>query len=419
MKRDVLIIGGGAIGLHVAYFLLRSGRRVANFDQGTIGTGSSSGNAGQIVPSHIVPLAAQGIISTALQWLLDPYNSPFGLTLSLRPSYLHWLIRFALSCSQDNVRRALPALKWLGVLSADLFAQVIAQEGFECHYRQNGVLFLYQTEDAWKGGQHEAELLRQHNLAAEVLSAEQVREREPLVRPQVIGGVHFLTDASLHPGRYLQALRQRVHELGSELFEHLPVKKLEADHGRIRRVRTERGDFEAEAVVLATGAWAPRLARDLGLTLPIQPARGYSMTMTAPTTMPRQALLLGERRVAVTPMGDLLRFTGRLELGNMSLQPDPRWLQAIERAVREYIYLDEHLDVRETWAGLRPVTPDGVPLIGFAPGYSNLVIATGHAMLGLSLGPGTGKLVADLLNGTLPDVDLRPFSVDFRERRRV
>ncbi len=417
MKRDVLIIGGGAIGLHAAYFLIRSGRRVAIFDQGTIGTGSSDGNAGHIVPSHIVPLAAPGVISTALKWLLDSNNSPFGLAVRLHPSYLSWLLRFALSCSHKNVQRSLPALKWLGVMSANLFAQIIAQEGFACNYQPSGVLFLYQTEAGLQAGRHEADLLLQHNLPAEVLSRDAVRQREPLVRPEVIGGVHFLTDASLHPGRYLQALKERVYALGAEGFEGMWVTDLEAQNDRIRRVRTDRGDFEAETVVLAAGAWTPFLARSLGLHLPIQPARGYSLTVTAPGTMPRQALLLGERRVAVTPMGDVLRFTGRLEVGQMSMTPDPRWLSAIERAVREYIYMDERLEIRQTWAGLRPVTPDGVPIIGFSPRHANLIIAAGHAMLGLSLGPGTGKVVADLANGVPLDFDLSPFRVDFRARK--
>lgn len=172
------------------------------------------------------------------------------------------------------------------------------------------------------------------------------------------------------------------------------------------------GDFEPVQVVLAAGAWSPGIVRGLRLKMPLQPARGYSMTMSAPDVGPRNTMLLGERKVAITPMGNLLRFTGRLELGNYDTTPNPKRLAGIERAVREYIHLDEDLNVIETWAGLRPTTPDGLPIIGFAPHFSNLIIATGHAMLGLSLGPGTGQVVAELVTGQKTAFDIGPLRVD-------
>ncbi|MBK7316592.1 MAG: FAD-dependent oxidoreductase [Anaerolineales bacterium] len=164
--------------------------------------------------------------------------------------------------------------------------------------------------------------------------------------------------------------------------------------------------------MLAAGALTPSMARDLKLNIPIQPARGYSLTMSATKQMPRHALILGERRVAVSPMDDLLRFTGRLEVGNGSMTPDPRWIQRIENSAREYLRIDEKLDIKETWAGLRPTTPDGVPIIGRSPNHSNLVLATGHAMLGLSLGPGTGQVVAELINGKKAEFDLSPLRLE-------
>jgi len=173
-------------------------------------------------------------------------------------------------------------------------------------------------------------------------------------------------------------------------------------------VKTIAGDLEAEQIVLAAGALTPSVAKDLKLNIPIQPARGYSMTMSATKTMPSHALILGERRIAVSPMDGLLRFTGRLEVGNYSMEPNPVWLQRIENSAQEYLKLDEKLDVKETLAGLRPTTPDGMPIIGKSPNHSNLFLATGHAMLGLSLGPGTGQVVAEMLNGQEPAVSLSP-----------
>ncbi len=411
-KIDVLIIGGGSIGLNAAYYLLKAGRGVTLLDEKAIGVGSSAGNAGHIVPSHIVPLAAPGIIPTAIKWLLDTKNSPFSMKISLNPAYLWWLMQFAAACSEQNVTRAIPPLKSLGLLSARNFATLIADEKFDCHYRETGLLFLYKTETAFAGGRHEAETLHQHGLPAEVLGKTAVHDREPAALPDIIGGVHFTGDSSLNPVVFLRLLAARARQLGADLRENTPVTGFETSGGKITRVRAPHGDFEPQLVVLAAGAWSPLAARGLGLNIPVQPARGYSLTMPATQVMPRQALLLGERRVAVTPMGDVLRFTGRLELGDLGTHPNPKHIAQIERAVREYIQVDEKLDIQETWAGLRPTTPDGMPIIGFSAKYANLILATGHAMLGLSLGPGTGQLVAELATGQEPAFDIRPLKAE-------
>ena len=276
---------------------------------------------------------------------------------------------------------------------------------------QNGLLFLYKTKSAFEDGIHEAEVLHRNGLPAEVLDQEAVHQREPTALPGVIGGVHLTGDASLNPAKYLSLLKERVREMGASLFENTPVTGFETTAGKITHVITPQEKFGAALVVLAAGAWSPLVVRDLNLNIPIQPARGYSLTMSAVRAMPGRALLLGERKVAVTPMGDLLRFTGRLEIGNMSTTPNPRWIAAIEHAVREYIQLDEKLNIQETWAGLRPTTPDGMPIIGFSPKQRNLLLATGHAMLGLTLGPGTGQIVAELANEVESAFNIHPFQL--------
>lgn len=405
---EVLVIGGGSIGLHAAYYLLKSGRKVTLLEFKQAARGSSSGNAGHIVPSHIVPLAAPGIIPTAIKWMLDPKNSPFGMKFSLDPAYLRWLLRFALSCTEANVQTAIPVLTSLGLLSAENFTRLIAEEKFDCHYRDSGLLFLYKTESAFADGRHEAELLHQRGLPAEVLDSAAVHTREPAALPEVIGGVHFTGDSSLHPARYLELLLKRVKQMGALVYENSPVTGFETRDGKISKVFTPAVSFEPQQVVLAAGAWSPGVVIGLGLDIPVQPGRGYSLTMKAIQVMPKQALLLGERRVAVTPLGDQLRFTGRLELSNHDTTPNPKHIAGIERAVREYIRLDDELDILETWAGLRPTTPDGLPMIGISPKFDNLILATGHAMLGLSLGTGTGQLVAEIANGVRPAFDIHP-----------
>ncbi len=411
-KSDVLIIGGGPVGLSCAYYLLKSGRSVTLFDAKEIGKGSGSGNAGHIVPSHIIPLAAPGVVTSALKWMLDPAHSPFGMKVSLDPNYISWLLKFIFACNEANVQRSIKPLNDLGQLSAMNFSQIIAEEKFECHYQEKGFLNLYKNEKEFYAGQREGAFMQKHGIPVSVYDKFKVHEVESAALEDVIGGVHFTGDAHLNPAVFLKLLSDRVRMMGAEMLEHTAVTGFESAGGKVRVVRTSNREFEAEQVILAAGALSPSVAKDLKLNIPIQPARGYSMTMSATTHMPVHALILGERRIAVSPMGKFLRFTGRLEIGNYSMTPDLRWIQRLENSVREYILLDETLDIKETWAGLRPVTPDGMPIIGKSPQHSNLIFATGHAMLGLSLGPGTGQVVAELLNGQEPAIGLSPMQLD-------
>jgi len=411
-KADVLIIGGGPVGLSAAYYLLKSGRGVTILDASEIGKGSGAGNAGHIVPSHIIPLAAPGVITSALRWMMDPAHSPFGMKISLDPGYISWLIRFALSCSEANIQRGIAPLGSLGQLSAKNFAQMIAEEKIECHYQQKGFLNLYKNKKGFDEEQREAEFMQKHGVPVSIYDKSKVHEVEPAALDDVIGGVHFTGDAHLNPALFLKSLGERVRAMGAKIFENTSVTGFESANGKISIVKTSAGDFEAEQVILAAGALSQSVARSLKLNIPIQPARGYSLTMTANKIMPRHALILGERMIAVSPFGDLLRFTGRLELGNYSMEPNPLWIQRLENAVREYIVVDEKLDIKETWAGLRPITPDGMPIIGRSPRHSNLILATGHAMLGLSLGPGTGQVVEELVNGKETSFDLNPLKLE-------
>jgi D-amino-acid dehydrogenase len=411
-KHDILIIGGGPIGLSCAYYLLKMGRKVTILDSNEIGKGSGAGNAGHIVPSHIIPLAAPGVVTSALKWMLDPKSSPFGLKFRLDPKYISWLLQFAAACSEGNVRRALEPMKNLGQLSADNFAEIIAEEKFDCHYRTTGFLNLFKNQIGFDDARHEADFLQKHGIPVSVYDKSRIHEVEPAARGEVVGGVHFTGDAHLNPAIFLRLLGERVRALGAEVHEHTPVTGFVSAGGKVRAVRTGVGEFEAEQVILAAGAWSSIVARDLRINIPVQPARGYSLTASAIQNMPRQALILGDRRVAVSPLGKLLRVTGRLEVGEFSVTPNPRWIARLEEFAREYIRLDEKLDIKETWAGLRPVTPDGMPIIGRAPHHSNLIIASGHAMLGLSLGPGTGQVAAELISGRQTAFDLRPFGME-------
>jgi len=410
-KVDVLIIGGGSIGLNSAYFLQKMGREITLIDRGQIGVGSSAGNAGHIVPSHIIPLAAAGMVPQALLWMLQPKNSPFSMRFSLDPSYLWWLLRFATFCTQANTENKKRPLNDIGKLSYQNYAKIIAEEKISCSYLQRGLLFLYTQEKDFNAGIREGHYLDENGIPVKIYDSAGIKALEPLSSDQVIGGIHYTGDASLHPAVFLKEMKALIAGRFAELKEQEAVLKFEIRSGRVIRVITDQTEYEAESIVLSAGAWSPTIQKSLGIRIPIQPAKGYSLTLKAPSQLPGQAILLGEKRVAVTPLGEQIRFTGRLEMSALEQEVNPKMIDEIKGAVYQYLKI-EQTPILETWAGLRPTTPDGLPIIARPKNLKNLIIAAGHAMLGLSLGPGTGQVVAELLQGVPTAFDLSPFRLE-------
>ncbi|MGH7418943.1 MAG: NAD(P)/FAD-dependent oxidoreductase, partial [Candidatus Rokuibacteriota bacterium] len=242
-------------------------------------------------------------------------------------------------------------------------------------------------------------------IAAKVLDAEGARTLEPALRADLAGGVHFPDDAHLTPDRFVRGLARVAEGLGARLLTGTEVLGFTRRGRRVGKVETTRGDLAADQVVLAAGSWSGQLAADLGLELPLESAKGYSVTCERPLGGPRMPLLLGESRVAVTPLDDALRFAGTLELAGLDLSINRRRVAAIRRAVPHYLF-EERYTVREIWRGLRPCSPDGLPYLGRSARHDNLIVATGHAMIGVSLGPVTGALVAQLAAGEAPKLDL-------------
>jgi len=424
-RPDVLIIGGGVVGVCSAYYLAKQGAQVTLVEQGDIAAGSSYGNAGLIVPSHSLPLAAPGALASGLKWMLDP-ESPFYIKPRLDFALLNWLVRFAAACTERQVRRSIPVLRDLGQASRALHQALAAAAPGAYGYAADGLLMLYNTPQGFAGGREEAHLLSEFGVANEVLDGAALREREPSVRPDVLGAISFPNDAHLTPGLFMADLARRAEAQGACLRTHTEVLGFETSGRRVTRVRTTRGDDTPGQVVLAAGAWSAAVARDLRLRLPIQAAKGYSLTVKAPpdgppALGPASAMLLGEARVAVTPMvagpgpapdRPILRFAGTLEMAGLDFSINQRRVGAILRAGRTYLDGLENVETVEIWRGLRPCTPDGLPIIGRPPALDNLIVAAGHATVGMSLGPITGKLVAQLAGGQAPALNLEPLRLD-------
>lgn len=408
---EVLVIGGGVVGVCSAYFMARRGQRVRLVEQGEIAVGSSYANNGFICPSHSTPLASPGALADGLRWMLDP-ESPFYIKPRLSPDLLSWLVRFSLSSNEQHVREAVPLLRHLGGASIALYDEFASLDELSFGYERRGLLLVYKTPKGLAHGAAEANMVAGVGIASVVLNEDDARALEPTLRPGIAGAVHYPGDAHLNPAEFVRGLAALAEKHGARIHTNTEVMGFETSGRRVTAVRTTRGDFHPEQVVLAAGSWSPVLVRDLRLKVPIQPAKGYSITVKRPAAMPSVPMLLGESRVAVTPLGSLLRFGGTLELAGMDLTINRRRVEAILRAAREHLVGMDELETVEIWRGLRPATPDGLPIIGRAKSFDNLVLAAGHATIGMSLGPVTGQLVSQVICGEPPMIDLAPLRLE-------
>lgn len=410
-RDDVVIVGGGIVGVSAAYFLAQSGVHVTLIEKDDIGAGSSGGNAGFICPGHSTPIPAPGVLTQGLKWLLDA-ASPFYIKPRLDPALIAWLWRFQSFCNQKSFDTAVPLLRDWQRASLALFRELVEQERLDCHFAQNGSLTLYRTEKGLAAGRHEAAVLQQFGLVMSLLDGAAVRELEPAVHPDVIGGIYSPEDAHVTPDLFVRGLAQAAQAQGATLLTRTEWVGFGVENGRITTLKTTNGDRPVKELILAAGAWSTAVARDLGLNIPMQPAKGYSITGPRPEPSPHMPLYLGEARVAVTPMGPNLRLAGTLELAGFDFTINQRRVQAIRDAATSYLVSAETQESVEIWRGMRPCSPDGLPYIGRSRRYDNLIVATGHAMLGLSMGPMTGQVVAELVLGKRPSLDPAPFQIE-------
>ena len=402
-KADVVVIGGGVIGVCTAYYLQKSGRQVTLLERSSVCSGSSQGNSGLIVPSHSIPLPRPGTVGRALKWLLDP-RSPFYVKPRIDPALISWLWQFRSNCTPERMRSAMHTLLKLTRASRDLYDELIDEEKIACNYHTTGLFMLYSTEEGYREGLEEGRLMRDGGLLMEEKNPAQVVAMEPAIRPDIVGGVYYPEDSYLNPADFVYELADRIRAKGVTIREGVEVLGFYTNGGRIETVKTTAGEYQPNHVVLAAGSWSPSLVKNLGLNLPIQPAKGYSVTFDWKGPALKHGLILGEASVGVNPMGSRLRIAGTLELAGLNLTINSRRVNAVVRGAQRYLNGGEKFTTDNRWAGLRPTTPDGVPVIGRVTAHPNLVVATGHATIGMTLGPITGKLVSEIVCEHEPSV---------------
>ena len=414
MSQDVVVIGGGAIGACAALELANRGVGVTLLERGPeLAWGCSAGNAGLICPSRGWPLATPSALKLGLRWMWKR-DSP--LYLRPRPAVIPWLARFMLSCTTEQATAGMTLIRELSIASLLLHLEYV-ESGLHRGLERRGTLNAYTSESALSAATEAAKENAEAGLRFQALTREQARELEPSLTTRVAGGVLYEDEAHCDPYLFVQAIGDAAAKAGADIRRNIEVFALRRRNGAVE-ISTSAGGVVAETVVLAAGAWTPGLARQLGLFVPIEGGKGYHIDLAAAPNDPKLPVMLNETRVIATPLPGRLRLAGTLELAGLDLSVDRIRVEAIRRSVAQAVSGLEQRQVVDVWRGLRPCTPDGVPIIGRPDGRKDVVIATGHAMLGLALAPVTGRLLGEIVAGETTSHDLEPLSPDrFRPMR--
>jgi D-amino-acid dehydrogenase len=412
----VVVVGAGVVGVACAYYLRKANQAVTLVDRGRVGQGCSHANCGFVCPSHVLPLAGPGVIGKTLRTLVQK-DSPLVIRLGalVQPRSLalwSWLLRFALRCNRPDMLRSGHAIQALLSSSRGLYSELISAGTIDADWQERGLLFVFRNPAEWKHYAHTDRLLREEfNMPARRYEGSELSDLEPALKPGLAGAYHYEGDAHLRPDRLMDSWRGEVERLGVEVHEDCAFLGFERHGRRVNGVATSQGVLPCDHVVIAAGAWTPLLREHLGCAVPIQPGKGYSITTARPARCPRIPLIFEEDRVAITPMPSAYRIGSTMEFAGYDERLRRDRLELLRRAARLYLIEPEGSPVLEEWWGWRPMVPDGLPLIGPVPRWENVLLAAGHGMLGVSMAPGTGRLVAELITGQVPHLDPAPYRV--------
>ena len=410
-----MIIGGGIVGLCSAYFLQKEGHKVTVLDKSDITSGASFVNAGYITPSHIIPLASPGMISKGIKWMFNS-SSPFYMQPRWDTDFFKWSWYFHKSSTKEKVDLAIPLIKDINIISRDLFTSIKNSGDLgDFQLERKGLLMLYKTD---KEGEHEMQVAKKASyLGLEVssLNKKELDTLQPNVTMNVKGAIHYECDGHTTPTEFMKKMLEYLKRSGVIIKTNEEVIDLPTENGRIIKVTTNKNDYSPKEVVLAAGSWSDNLSKKLKIKLPIQAGKGYRINVPRPTGITIPAILM-EAKVAVTPMTEYTRFAGTMEFSGINDVIRKQRVEAIANAATEFypeikISEAEKLDAK---SGLRPVSPDGLPYIGKSSSLKNLTVATGHAMMGWSLGPVTGKLVSEIISDKKTSMDINGFSPNRR-----
>lgn len=410
---QVVIIGGGIIGLYSAYYLQQKGRKVTIIERTDGADGCSYGNAGMIVPSHFIPLAVPGMIEKGIRWMFNS-ESPFYVKPRLNWDLISWGIKFYQAANHTQVGNAMLALRDISLFAKKLYKDFAGAEKNDFSFEERGLMMLCKTAHTFHEEAEAAEIANKLGIEARVLDLAALHQLEPEVKPIVAGAVYYPGDAHLYPNALVTKLKELLVKQGVKFLYNTEVTGFDSENGNIKSISTQTDkSITVDELIIATGSWSQLLTKQLNINLPMQAGKGYSTTYKQQEgkKLNIPSILL-EARVAITPMADnLIRFGGTMEIGGINQHINMNRVRGIIKAVPEF-FPDYQIEVpkqERVWSGLRPCSPDGLPYIGRTKKYKNLIIASGHAMMGLSLAPGTGKLVQEIVDNEKTSIDISLF----------
>ena len=397
----ILVVGGGVIGVSCAYALAKAGAHVHLLERDAIGSGASGGNAGTVAVGH-PPLNRRGRLRQVLLSLLDE-GSPLYIPPRWDPSLWRWLRDFVRYCTDEHVEECMKVMAPLGQNALQAFDDIIEEEGIDCEYIRSGYYKVCETEARLEAARNEATAIEAYGYHPEYITSDELRRREPEFSSDLRGGIHYPESRSLDPLKFLEALTERAKLRGALISEGVTVRGISINSGRVVGLRTNEGEVGADAVVLATGPFSAGILSKLGIQLPLQPGKGYHRDYaTEPGGAPpiKLACELSEASVFCTPMGDFVRFAGTMEFSGLNRVLRTTRLDQLTNAARRCFPGLGSGRPKSEWCGLRPMASDGMPIIGPIGDINGLSVATGHGMLGLTLGPITGQMIAREILGT-------------------
>ncbi|GAA4436694.1 NAD(P)/FAD-dependent oxidoreductase [Bremerella cremea] len=406
----VLIVGSGIVGIACAHYLSKQGLKVTVIDRSTIAGACSHGNCGYICPSHVLPLTEPEALGTAFKSLFQP-NAPFRVKPRFSPAMWNWMWQFARRCNHRQMITAGVALKAILDSAMSEYRALLKSEPIHCEWKETGLLYVLQSEKGMRGFAETDRMLTDHfGVSAKRIDGSELAQFEPALKDNLAGAFHYEGDASVRPDLLNSQWAELLKQRGVTFLENCELQNIEKTGGRIARLHTSHGVLEADRFVIATGAWSTRLGKALECRIPIEPGKGYSVTMSRPDPCPRYPMLLPEHKVGVSPFDGGYRLGSMMEFCGYDESIPQNRIAQLRTSAEPYLRSPSTNETQQTWYGWRPMTWDSLPIIGRAPRLENAFLATGHNMLGLSMATATGKLVAELVTHASPHIDPLPYS---------
>ena len=412
MAKEVVIIGGGIIGLCSAYYMLEKGHKVTIIDKSDMTSGTSYINSGYLSPSHLIPLSSPGAIKNGLKWMLNP-SSPLYIKPRLNLDLYKWLFAFAKSSTTKHVNKSIPLIKEVTLFSQKLFDEIKKKDNFNFHYEKKGLLMLCKTQKYLDEESRVVDIAKENGLIAKMITKEDLKILEPNIEIDAVGASYYNCDSHTTPKEFMCNMKNYLLQNGVKLIKNTEVTDINIKNGIIKNLVSNDNKIHADQFVLAAGSWSSLLSKRLGVNLLLQAGKGYSLNVNRKTNISIPAIL-AEAKVAITPMNGFTRFAGTMEISGINHKINKSRVRAITQASKKYypqldFTNDEFTNVK---CGLRPVTPDGLPYIGRSSKCKNLIFATGHAMMGWGMGTATGLAVSEILDNKKTSINIDHYRPD-------